>query len=131
MKKLLLIIVVFTFFASACNKEEDTTLTAKITWKDESNFDLPDKWKATVYKGAFSFLKDADYSNTALETKDISVNTASMDFVVQCKDYENYTIVIFHDENGNNKFDKGENYGVEFDGVDAGKGGTYDISVMY
>jgi len=129
MKKLLIIIALFTLFATACKK--DTDVTAQMTWEDSQYFDLKDKWKVCIYEGAIGFLSADDYSKTALETLNTSVGATSAVFTVNFKSYENYTVVVFFDINGNGKFDDGENSSVEFDTVEAGEATTFKLTINY
>ena len=129
MKKLLLIIALFTMFATACKK--DTDVTAQMTWEDSGNFDLKGKWKVCIYEGPLNFISDDDYANSALETINTTVGSSSVVFTVNFKSVENYTVVVFFDKNDNGKFDKGENCDVEYDIVEAGEATTFNLEIKY
>ena len=129
MKKSLLIIALFTIIAASCSK--DTDVMVQMKWNDSQNFDLKGKWKASIYKGALTFISNDEYAETALETKNTTVGSSSIDFTVNFKSTENYTVVVFFDDNGNDKFDEGENCDVEFDTVEAGEAITYEMEIDY
>ena len=129
MKKLLLIIALFTMFATACKK--DTDVTAQMTWEDSEYFDLKGKWKVCIYEGIYNFIDASDYSTEALETTNTSVGSATAVFTVNFKSYENYTVVAFFDRNDNGKFDSGENCDVEYGGVDAGEAKSFELTIDY
>ena len=131
MKNLLFITFIAILLFTSCSKEDETIITAKITWEDNSYFDLSENWKAAVYKEAFNFMKESDYSNSAIEVKNVAFKAATVQFIIQVKDYQNYTIVIFNDKNKNSKFDKGENYSYTYEVVEGGENIDFPIEVMY
>ena len=129
MKKLLLLIALIGIFATSCKK--DTDVTASMTWNDSQYFDLKDKWKVSIYEDAITFINAGDYAKTALETMSTSVGATSAVFTVNFKSYENYTVVVFFDINGNGKFDEGENSALTFETVEAGEATTFNLSIDY
>ncbi|MBN2520165.1 MAG: hypothetical protein JXB17_06655 [Bacteroidales bacterium] len=122
-------LIAVVFLAWSCKKE--TEISANLSWEDVDGIVLSDDWKASLYEGALSFASDDDYSVAALETKDVNVDDESVIFTVTISSYENYSLVVFNDEDGDGKYTKGELADADFGGTDAGEILTFNLELSY
>ena len=128
-KILFLSLVAIAFMMTSCEKE--TNVSANLTWEDVDYFELTDNWKACIYEGAINFIDAEDYDLVALETKDVNVDDETVIFSVSVSSYENFTVVVYNDENSNSTYDEAEVASVEFGGVDAGETAAFDLTISY
>lgn len=115
--------------AVSCSKE--TVIKANLNWEDVDYFELNDGWKASIYLGAVNFVDAEDYDLEPIETRGIGITDGYVIFNVSVSSYENFTVVVFNDTNGDGSYDSDEPASVDFDTVEAGVDFTFDLTVNY
>jgi len=96
------LLLVFSF---NCREKQNNNFRVGFEWENVSYLELDSKWYVCFYIGAKNFLKEDDFTKSAVDIENIYVGNAYATFDYSTRKTQNYTIVTFNDSNNNGYFD--------------------------
>lgn len=128
-KKIIGFLAVLAFVVISCG-EKTSPVKVNITWEDNAALSLTGKWYAAIAVG--SKLVNA-YELTFSDYKEVTpVTTTTISFTVNNSGYENFTVVVFNDTNGDGTFSADDlNWYVDTGMAESGVELVLDITARY